>query len=127
MILLYLLAWIPMVLIAIVNGIIRETTYGKYLRELQSHQVSTLTAVVVLGFYMWGLTYFLPSTSSFQALAMGIIWLGLTVIFEFTFGHYVAKQSWQKLLEDYNLLAGRVWVIVLLWIMTAPLLFYHLH
>ncbi|MEA5536803.1 hypothetical protein [Crocosphaera sp. XPORK-15E] len=123
----YLLAWIPMVFIAILNGIIRESTYGKPLTELQAHQVSTLTGVLLFGFYIWGLTYLFPLTSSIEAIMIGVLWLGLTVIFEFVFGYYVAKHSWQKLLEDYNLFAGRVWVIVLLWIMTAPLMFYHLH
>ena len=52
MILLYLLAWIPMVFIAIFNGIIREATYGKSLTELQAHQVSTLTGVLLFGSYI---------------------------------------------------------------------------
>lgn len=127
MIVLYLLAWIPMVLIAMGNGIIRETTYGKSLTELQAHQVSTLTAIILFSFYIWGLTSLFPLTSSFQAINIGFLWLGLTVIFEFTFGHYIAKHSWKKLLTDYNVFAGRMWVIVLLWIMIAPLLFYQLN
>lgn len=41
MILRYILAWIPMIFIGIINGIVREVTYGKYLNELRAHQVST--------------------------------------------------------------------------------------
>jgi hypothetical protein len=37
----YVLAWLPMVFIAIGNGAIREGWYGKYLSELQAHQLST--------------------------------------------------------------------------------------
>ena len=33
----YVLAWIPMVLIALVNGAIRAGWYRKYLGELQAH------------------------------------------------------------------------------------------
>ena len=35
------------------------------------------------------------------------MWLGLTLAFEFGFGRLVAKQSWEQLLADYNVAAGR--------------------
>lgn len=123
MILRYILAWIPMIFIGILNGIVREVTYGKYLDELRAHQVSTITGVLLFGFYIWALTRFWSFESPEQALTIGFIWLGLTVVFEFTFGHYVMGHSWSRLLSDYNILAGRVWIVVLIWIAIAPLLF----
>lgn len=126
MILRYVLAWIPMIPIAIINGIVREFGYSKYLSELRSHQVSTATGILLFGLYIGGLSYLWPLESIAQALLIGFIWLGLTVAFEFLFGHYVAGHSWERLLSDYNLLAGRIWVLVLLWIAIAPLLFYSL-
>jgi hypothetical protein len=85
----YVLAWFPMVAIAIINGMLREAWYGKHLGELQAHQVSTFTAVVL-------------------------------------FGHYVAGHSRGRLLHDYNLFAGRVWLILLVWVTVAPYLFFRL-
>ncbi|HAA27036.1 MAG TPA: hypothetical protein DCE56_04320 [Cyanobacteria bacterium UBA8553] len=124
MILRYILAWIPMIFIGIINGIVREVTYGKYLNELRAHQVSTITGVLLFSFYIWALTRLWSIESPEQALLIGFIWLGLTVVFEFTFGHYIAGHSWSRLLSDYNILAGRVWIVVLIWIAIAPLLFY---
>ncbi|HAJ62890.1 MAG TPA: hypothetical protein DCP31_29710, partial [Cyanobacteria bacterium UBA8543] len=98
MIVRYILAWIPMIFIGIINGILREVTYGKYLTELRAHQVSTITGVLLFGFYIWALTRLWSFESLQQALIIGFIWLGLTVIFEFTFGHYVAGHSWSRLL-----------------------------
>ena len=57
---------------------------------------------------------------------IGLVWLGMTVAFEFFFGHYVAKRSWSDLLRDYNLFAGCVWLVVLVWVTLAPYLFYRL-
>jgi hypothetical protein len=122
----YLLGWIPMMLIGIMNGTLREITYGKYLDELRAHQVSTVTGVVLLGLYIWGLIHLLGVESPMQAIEVGLLWLGLTVAFEFLFGHYVAKQAWSQLLGDYNILAGRVWIVIPIWITIAPLLFYQL-
>ena len=47
----YFLAWIPMVIIAIANGVLREFTYGEHLTELRAHQVSTVTAIAPWFFY----------------------------------------------------------------------------
>jgi hypothetical protein len=120
----YILAWIPMVFIAIINATIREGTYGKYVSELRAHQISTATGVLLFGLYIWGLMRLWGFESSGQAIAVGLIWLGLTVAFEFVFGRYVVGHSWSKLLGDYNILAGRVWIVVLIWVAIAPLLFY---
>jgi hypothetical protein len=47
----------------------------------------------------------------------------LTVLFEFGFGHYVMGTPWHVLVADYNLLAGRVWLLVPLSMAAFPLLF----
>ncbi len=52
-----------------------------------------------------------------------LAWLGLTVAFEFLFGHYAMGHTWSRLLQDYKLLEGRVWVLLLIWVTMAPLLF----
>jgi len=122
----YILAWLPMVLIAIANGALREGWYGKHLRELHAHQVSTATAVLLFGIYIWGLIRAWRPESPGQAFSIGLVWLGLTVAFEFLFGHYVAGHPWSKLFHDYNIAAGRVWVVVLIWVTLAPYVFYRL-
>lgn len=124
MIIRYVLAWFPMVVIAILNGVLREYTYGKRLSELRAHQVSTLTALTLFGVYILGLTRLWRIESSSKAVVIGLIWLLLTVGFEFGFGHYVAGHSWEKLMQDYNLFAGRLWILVLVWITVAPYVFY---
>ena len=126
MILRYVLAWVPMVVIAIVNAAIREGGYKRFVGELRAHQLSTLTAIILFGVYIWVVTRVWPIQSGGQALLIGLIWLGLTVAFEFLFGHYVMGNAWEKLFHDYNLLAGRVWVLVLIWITIAPYVFHRL-
>ena len=122
----YILAWIPMVFIAILNGIIREYTYGKLLPEMLSHKLSSFTGIILLGLYIGVMNYFYPLGSPLKALTIGLIWLVMTITFEFIFGHYVMGNSWTKLLEDYNLFAGRLWSLVLIWVTLAPVIFYQL-
>jgi hypothetical protein len=122
----YIVAWIPMILIGISNGILRETTYGKHLDELRAHQISTLTGILFFSIYIGTLVHFWGLESPIQAITIGLIWLALTVVFEFLFGHFIAGHSWSRLLQDYNLLAGRIWIFVLLAITFTPLLLYKL-
>ncbi len=126
MIVRYFLAWLPMVLIAIMNGALREGWYGKYIGQLRAHQISTLTGVVFFGAYIWTISRLWPLESGNQALVVGLIWLAMTVCFEFLFGHYAAGHSWSRLLRDYNIFAGRIWVLLLIWVTVAPYIFYRL-
>jgi hypothetical protein len=52
--------------------------------------------------------------------------LCLTVAFEFLFGHYVANHPLSRLIQDYNLLSGRLWALVLLAVTAAPYVVYKL-
>lgn len=120
----YLIGWLPLVAVGILNGIIREIGYKKYVGDLTAHQISTLTGIILVGCYIWWLIGKWEIGTSSQALIIGVIWLGMTVAFEFLFGHYVVRQPWSKLFHDYNFLKGRIWVVVLIWISIAPLVFY---
>ena len=120
MLLRYTIAWIPMVFIAMVNGTIRQFGYGKLLNELPAHQLSCLTGIALFFIYTWCLSLYWPLESSRQAFTIGLIWLTLTIAFEFLFMHYGAKAPWDKLFHDYNVLAGRLWVLVLISVFLLP-------
>jgi hypothetical protein len=122
----YLLAWFPMIPIAIGNGVLRQRWYGKHVEELAAHQISTAVAIVLFGIYIWLVVRALRPASGRQAILIGLVWLALTVGFEFLFGHYVVGHSWRALLNDYDLLAGRLWVLALAWLTLAPYAFYRI-
>jgi hypothetical protein len=122
----HILWWFAFPFLAIFNATIRELVYKKPLGDLTAHQISTATGIIFFGiiFYFIFKRWRVQSTN--QAMLVGLIWLGLTILFEFGFGHYVMGNSWQKLLQDYNLAAGRVWSLFLAWIPIAPYIFYKL-
>jgi hypothetical protein len=57
-----------------------------------------------------------------RAATVGAAWVGLTVLFEFGFGHYVANRPWSTLLAHYNVRRGRLWPLVLAAMGIAPAL-----
>lgn len=122
----YLLFWLILAIAAVGNGILRQATYGRYMSDLAAHQVSTVTGILLVGGVVWALTRRWPIGSANEAWIVGVCWLLMTVMFEFGFGHYVAGQSWSQLLADYNLFAGRVWSLFLVWISVLPYLTWRL-
>lgn len=122
----YATNWTGLMIIGILNGVIRVYLYAPAMSELHAHQLSTFIGLFLFGTYIWVLSGIRPMESAKQATVIGVTWLVLTVLFEFGFGHYVAGHSWEKLIADYNLLEGRLWLLVLVWITIAPRVFYRL-
>jgi hypothetical protein len=118
----YLLFWLILAVVAVLNGVLRQATYGRRLPELAAHQVSTVTGILLTGAVVWILGRFWPIGSAKEAWIIGFCWLLMTIAFEFGFGHYVAGHSWSRLFADYNLADGRVWSLFLLWIAVLPYL-----
>ncbi len=110
----------------IANGIMRNNTYGHSMSALAAHQLSTIILILLFGIYVFILTGQFRIQSAAEAFVIGGSWLLMTVIFEFIFGHYVAGHSWGRLLQDYNILNGRIWVLILIWTFIAPYVFYRL-
>ena len=122
----YLLAWVPMLMIAVANGAIRQATFAKSMTELRAHQLSTLIGSVLIGLFIRFVIRTWPPSSSREALLIGIVWLFLTIIFEFFMGLALARRPLSQVLHDYNLLAGRLWVLFLIWLALAPWVFFRL-
>ncbi|MDF1592405.1 MAG: hypothetical protein P1P89_12890 [Desulfobacterales bacterium] len=124
--LIYAAGWLGMVFLAVLNGAIREKVYGPFMHELSAHQVSTVTGIILFGAYIWIFTGVFRIESSGQAVSIGCMWMIMTLLFEFGFGHYVMGHPWGRLIRDYNLIKGRVWPLVLIWTAIAPYVFYRI-
>ncbi|PKN88523.1 MAG: hypothetical protein CVU51_04065 [Deltaproteobacteria bacterium HGW-Deltaproteobacteria-1] len=59
-------------------------------------------------------------------MLIGFLWGLLTVVFESFMGLILQHLSLQQVLHEYNLLAGRVWTLFLIWLVVAPWLFFRI-
>ncbi len=111
--------WLLLAVLANINGLVRNFGYGQFVSELTAHQISA----VIFIFILLGVSYLFFGKKDYTVKELwlaGSMWLVMTVIFEFLFGHFVIGHSWQKLFFDYNLLAGRLCSVVLLVTLLAP-------
>ncbi|MEC9492699.1 hypothetical protein [Flexistipes sp.] len=123
----YLLIWLGMIPLAVFNGIIREKIIGRFSGELKSHQLSTILLIIIFAVYTLALGYFAPVLSLLPAVSIGLMWAVLTITFEFLFGHFVAKIPFSKLLNDYNLFKGRIWILIPIWLFILPIILYYFY
>jgi hypothetical protein len=122
----YILAWILMLVIAIANGALRQLTFARVMSEPHAHQLSTLIGSVCIGAFIWFVIRTWPPTSGTRALFIGLSWALLTVVFETFMGLVLQHRSLPQVLHEYNLLAGRVWALFLIWLVVAPWVFFRL-
>lgn len=114
-----------MIAIAIINGSLRDLWYVKYFGDTIARQISTITLILFFGIYIGVMLNKFPLQSASQAWMVGIIWLLLTLAFEFGFGR-LAGHTWSQMFQEYNLFKGRIWLFIPVWITIAPYLFYKL-
>jgi hypothetical protein len=110
-----ILTWVLFMPIAILNGIIRETTYKNLVGDFTAHQISTIPAIIgflVLAYFM--LHKHIHIAKTWQLFFIGFSWFFVTIIFEFSFGHFVDGNTWKSLINDYNLSQGRLWILFLI-------------
>jgi hypothetical protein len=94
--------------------------------ELAAHQLSTVSSIFLLGVVSRGFVRLYPPSAGREAVAIGLLWLALTVAFDFIFFHYLGGHSWSELLANYNVFKWRIWIVLLVWIATAPYVFFRI-
>jgi len=112
--------WIALSLLAIANGSVRQFLLLPSVGPYAGHVISTITLSLLILCAAWlSIRWINPSTAR-EAWVVGVLWLATTVVFEFVAGHYLFRNPWPKLLADYDVRQGRVWVLVLMTTLAAP-------
>ena len=124
MILKYFIAWFGMMILAILNGGFRDLAYKPFVGDIAAHQISTVLLLLLLTGYFWFLVREWPIEYGKQAWVIGGIWFLMTEAFEFGMFLLVAGHPWNKLLHDYNLFDGQLWILIPLWVFVGPYVFY---
>jgi hypothetical protein len=120
----YLLAlavWPLFLVSAVTLGAVREKVIAPSLGEQTAHVIGTLLFIAVMLAIMWVFVGKVRGlVQRIDLWLIGVMWTVMTLCFEFGFFHFVAGVPWEKLLADYNLFAGRLWVLVLLTTLCGP-------
>jgi hypothetical protein len=116
-----LAVWLLLLVLAFAGAALREGLLTPRIGGDAAHVVGTL---VVVGAFAVAIAltipWIVPTLSPGALLRLGVGWTAMTIAFEFGFGRFVMGHSWSKLLQDYDLFAGRIWILVLLTTLLGP-------
>ena len=115
-----LLIWLELLALAVANGAAREAFLIPRFGSAAAHAISTIVlSVLIVVAGSLALPWIAPATAA-EAWRIGILWVLLTLGFEFLAGHFIFGKPWKLLLADYNVAAGRIWVVVLIVTLLTP-------
>jgi hypothetical protein len=112
--------WLVLCAVAVANGTVRQFLLVPRLGPSAGHVLSSLSLSALIFLVTWLCIRWIGPATPQEAWAVGALWLTATIAFEFGAGHYLFGNSWPKLLADYDVRQGRVWVLVLLATVLAP-------
>ena len=115
-----IVVWCVFAVLAVSNGVARVSVMTPRLGDQAAHVIATVLLCAVIAALTWLLLPWLGPGSGRDAWALGATWLSMTMAFEFLAGHFLFGHGWDRLLADYNLAHGRVWVFVLITTLLAP-------
>lgn len=114
--------WFILVVLAIANGGARNALISPRFGEQAGHVASTIILCILIFIVSLFSIRWIGPENCRSALLIGALWVAMTVAFEFIAGHYLFGNPWEKLLADYDILRGRVWLLVLAATFLSPAL-----
>lgn len=111
-----LLVWLMIIPLAILNGGLRERVLTPWLGEAVSRPVSAIILSILI---LLLAVFVLPRFAKKHFVAIGIVWVVATVIFETVMG-LSAGQTIGEITRAYNPLTGDWWLLVVLVTGIAP-------
>lgn len=112
--------WLLIAVVAIINGVFRE----KVLLPLTGIQYALPLSGILLSVLVFVVTYlsipFIGSAEGSMYVTVGLLWVFLTITFEFVFGHCVLGKSWQEIVQVLNIMKGDLFLLVLITSAISP-------
>ena len=105
--------WFVIVVAAILNGVFREKILVPTIGANMAFPLSGILLAVLVFLITLMFVTFIGSSESKTYIGVGVLWVMLTLSFEFMFGYFVIGKSWQEILNIFNIMNGDLFIVVL--------------
>lgn len=116
------LVWLFIIIAESIHGTIRQLFLAPLVGDFPARRIAVFTGMVLI----FAITYFsigwINTPTNKSLLGIGLMWVVLTVLFEFGLGVFVFNYSRERMFEDYNILRGGLMGFGLLFMFFAPFL-----
>jgi hypothetical protein len=111
--------WLLIAVAESVHGTLRRIFLVPWIGELLSHQIGVVIGSAIIFTIAWLCIRWFGPGSHRQQFQVGLLWVVLTLIFEFTLGYFFGY-SLERILSDYNIAKGGVMVFGVLFMLFSP-------
>lgn len=116
-----ILIWLLIIPLAMLNGLLRDEVITPIIGEKYALPLSGVILCVLIFFVA---LFFIPRLgrgSKQTYLKIGLLWMLLTVSFEFIFG-FLRGVPFMEMINTYNITTGNLWLVIVLFVGIVPLL-----
>ena len=114
--------WCGIIIVEVFHGIARTVFLAPLVGDFRARQIAVFTGSILILIVAASFIRWIRPTSVREAVAVGVVWLALTLAFEIAFGRYVVHAPWSRIASDYDLLRGGLLPIGLVVLTMAPLI-----
>jgi hypothetical protein len=111
--------WLGILVLASLNGAVRDLLVAPRIGDTIARALSTVILCGLVLWVTWASIRWLGPRGPGEALALGLFWVALTLTFEVAAGRLSGK-PWSVILADYDVLRGRIWILVPIVTLFAP-------
>lgn len=116
-----LAAWFLIVIAESIHGTIRQVFIAPVIGDLPARQAGVLIGSAIIFAIAWICIRWIGARSFGEQLEVGMLWVVLIAIFEFSLGTALGY-TYERMLSDYNLAEGGLMSLGLLFMLFAPAL-----
>ena len=117
-----LVLWIAILVLAIANGAIREQALIPAFGASAGLTISgVILSICILTVALLAVPWY-GALERHQWLFVGLLWVGMTLLFEFAFGRFVRHETWAELLQAWTFRGGNLWPAVVAVAAASPFL-----
>ena len=114
------LVWLVIIATETVHGILRGVLLVPIVGDLPARQIGVLIGSLLIFAVAYLFIRWIAARTKLQFLAVGLLWVVLTILFEFGLGWLVLGLPWGRLTEDYDVTRGGFMGVGLLFMAAAP-------
>jgi hypothetical protein len=117
-----LAVWFVIIAAESLNGTLRTLYLAPVIGDFPARRIGVLVAIALIFVITFAFTHWMGGRTRAQLLGIGLLWVVLTVLFEFALGRGVLHYDWSRMLSDYDLSRGGLMAFGLLAMAFTPLL-----
>jgi hypothetical protein len=115
-----IVVWLVIMFVESAHGTLRTVYLEPWLGSFQARRLSIFTGCLLIFAITYIFIRWIGAATSLNLVAVGLLWIGLTLIFEFAVVGQVLGYSWERMTEDYDLRRGGLMFFGLLFMFLAP-------